>query len=367
MRVLFVWTAAEFSIMDVARGYRDAFVRAGHDVVDFRLYERFKFIEASMRNSNVRETLHAARPDDPNLFEMEVSKIATETVIIEAMKMKPDLVFIVSALGFHPNGLWLLKTWNEQLQASEPGFKCAVLFTESPYEDKGQANFASIYPAMTVFCNDKFSAAKHGWHYLRHAHDPLIHRPVAPDEEKACDVLMIGTGWPERQAFFEAIDWTGINLRIAGLWPGLHGDDCESPLKPYYVFGCIDNEHTPALYCGAKVNLNMHRRSDVAYSVGPRVIELAACGAYQLTDYRLELDDLFPSVGGELWIDTFETSFELSERIRFALANPEWRRIMAEKQRAAVVSETFDHRLVEIFRVLGCEAETRVAPLLAAK
>lgn len=361
MKILFVWAAAEFSIMDVARGYRDAFVRAGHDVADFRLYERYKFIEASLNNTGARAQLNTG-----HAFEMEVSKIASEGVIVEAMKRKPDLVFIVSALGFHPNGLWLLKTWNEQLQAGgDPGFKIAVLFTESPYEDKPQANFASLCPAMTVFCNDKTSAIARGWNYLRHAHDPRVHRPVEPDVEQACDVLMIGTGWPERQQLFEAIDWTGINLRLAGIWPGLRGDDCVSPLKDVYREGCIDNEHTPPIYCAAKVNVNIHRAGLTAYSVGPRVIELAACGAYQVTDYRPELDDLFETAGGGLGIDTFSTPQELEAVIRAALADPGMRHARAAFQRSRVARDTFDQRLTEIFRVLGCEADARVAPLLA--
>ena len=56
--------------------------------------------------------------------------------------------------------------------------------------------------------------------YLPHAWHPLRHRPGIEDPAsiRTHDVVFVGTGFPERFAWFNAIDWTGIDLGLYGTW-----------------------------------------------------------------------------------------------------------------------------------------------------
>jgi spore maturation protein CgeB len=322
MRILFVHSAAGFATFDVARGHLGALQRAGHDVREYKLYARLDYHAAALQASN-----------NPRLVEDYelVSKLACDNVVVEALYHRADVVFIASGRSAHANMVWLLRA---------AGIPAMVLFTESPYEDDEQAEWASAYPEMRCLCNDTFTARQRGWTAISHAFDPTIHRPVAPDPAEACDVLIVGTGWAERVRLLEAIDWTGITLHIRGLWPQIRP---ESPLAPFYVEGCIDNTELPRLYASAKICPNFHRAHAQAESLGPRAFELAACGAFQLADPRPELFRVFGSS-----VPTFTDAASLQAQIRYFLAHDAERRALAARQCEAVQVHTFDARAIEL-------------------
>lgn len=322
MRILFVWPSADFSVSDVARGYRAAFIRQGHEIRDYELARRILYH---------RRAVGEAFREDPRA----VSKQACETILVEAIYHRADLVVIVAGLYFHPVGLQLLR-WG--------GFRTAAFFTESPYEDENQVEWCAHDPEMTVFTHEEMSAVRYGWRYLPHAFDPAIHHPRQPSPAEACDVLMIGTGWPERQQFLEAVDWMGIRLVIRGLWSGISP---ASPLYPFYREGCIDNAQVPALYASAAICLNFHRAHPDAVSLNPRAYELAACGAFQVSDWRRDVDRVF---GGA--VPTFETPQQLEQQIRRYLAQPAERQRLAAEARARVSRDTFDERAAVLMAAL---------------
>lgn len=357
MKVLFCHPAAEFSVSDVARGYRRALVKAGHDVRDYNISARMRY--------------HAKALGEKAEDLATVSKQASETILLEAMYHGADLVFIVSALIFHPVAIALLR------MARVP---TAILHTESPYEDDKQAEWNAANENIWSFTHDSFSAETRGWGFLPHAYDPEIHRPTRtrlytsamkgglfpgllmdgedpgpmitfendPVPGYESDVLFIGTGWQERISFFESIDWTGINLRLLGLWPALSET---SPLRRFYTEGCVDNEEAVKYYRSAKICLNFHRAHPDARSLNPRGYELAATGAFTLTDVR--------SDGVKLFGDsqpTFSTAEDLSSLVRKYLADPEARRRCAVQARACVKHETFDTRVAALFATLQSAA-----------
>lgn len=343
MKVLFCWPAAEFSVSDVARGYRKALVAAGHDIRDYNISARMRY--------------HAKALGEKAEDLATVSKQASETILLEAMYHGADLVFIVSALIFHPVAIALLR------MARVP---TAILHTESPYEDDKQAEWNAANENIWSFTHDSFSAETRGWGYLPHAYDPGIHRPTRsslwiddarqvhthfendPEPGYESDVLFIGTGWQERISFFESIDWTGINLRLLGLWPALSET---SPLRRFYTEGCVDNEEAVKYYRSAKICLNFHRAHPDARSLNPRGYELAATGAFTLTDVRSDGVKLF---GGSQ--PTFSTAEDLSSLVRKYLADPEARRRCAVQARACVKHETFDTRVATLFATLQSAA-----------
>lgn len=322
MKILFVHPATTMSIGDVARGYRSALERSGHEMVDYRLDARLGYHKKAL----------------PIQFanDQTIARFASETILNEAMYCQADLVLIMSGLNVHPIALWLL---------GKAGFRAAVILTESPYEDDAQRQWADLSHVdssvdLTVFTNDRFSAETNGWHLLPPSFDPAIHHPMDPVDELACDVLIVGTGWPERQQVLEAVDWTGIDLRLYGIWPGITPD---SPLAPYYHPRVVDNKGISALYNSAKVNINFHRRSHCALTPGPRVYELAACGAFQISDPRHDLLSLFKGN-----IPTFDGPVELGEAVHYFLDRPEERKLLAAGALDCVCGEDFDRRVTDL-------------------
>ncbi len=332
MKILFVHPSTTMSIGDVGRGYRGALERGGHEVIDYYLDRRIAYHQRAVPP-------HVAS-DQPQV----ISKMASETILNEAMYNSVDLVLIISGLNAHPIALWLL---------GQVGIPAAVIFTESPYDDVAQAQWASLTHVngkvdLTIFTNDRWSAMNHGWCLLPPSFDPAIHRPVASEPDMVCDAVIVGTGWPERQAFLEAVDWSDIDLRIYGIWPALNAD---SPLHRFYRPGVVDNYNIASMYCSAKVCINFHRKSEKALTPGPRTFELAGCGAFQLSDHRRDLATMFGDS-----VPTFDSPQVLGDRIRYYLANPAERATLAAKSRNLVQYETFDQRAASMVAALQSQS-----------
>lgn len=313
-RLLFVWSAAEFSTYDVARGYRSALERTGlYNIRDYKLYARIRYHAAA---------LGAEKSKDLDLLLRQSS----ENVIVEAMKHRADCVFIVSGLALHPDALWYL---------ARTGFKTTTLFTESPYNDEQQRSFHDVYPDMKCFTMEKTSAVS-GWDYLAHAFDPEFHQPVPA--KKVHDVLMIGTLWSNRIKLLDAVDWADIKLTLRGTWQA-PPEPSETRLEKFYDDQCVNNALIMSEYAQAKVCLNIFREHETAQSVNPRTMELAACGAFQLSDYRPELDEIF----GKDVIATF-TPDTLEEQVSYWVTHDVEREERAERARQLVQEHTFDAR-----------------------
>lgn len=317
------------SIADVARGYRNALSRQGHDVFDYNLGARFAYH---------MKALPSEMADNMPVL----SRAASETVVVEALCNSVDRVVIVSGLNLHPIVLWLMGKINVPVD---------VILTESPYEDDSQLQWLDIsHTGMTVdvtaFTNDEYSAKMHGWTFLPPAYDPMIHRLSPVLDENRCDVLMVGTGWPERQAFLEEVDWTGIDLRLYGPWMTVTP---ASPLHKFYRPLIVSNDYIASMYSSAKVCINFHRKDARALTPGPRCYEIAACGAFQLSDPRPGLDQLFGDS-----VPTFNTPAELKKLIRFYIdpANDGERHRRAGDSFNRVQSETFDKRAADMMAAI---------------
>lgn len=339
MKVVFVWPAAEFSVWDVARGYRMALARriGEENIRDYYLNRHASFVTKAL-------------PEDQVANIQVISKLASEVLICEALYFSADLVIIVSGLNFHPATLWMLNKLK---------IPTHVIFTESPYEDENQIDWASVYPGMRIFTNERTSAKKYGWTYLQHAYDPETHfpTPCTLEDYPPCDVLFVGTGWPQRQQMLESVDWTGINLRLEGYWPGLREGEPDSPLKTCYREGFVDNTQINEHYASAKICINFHRSHPTAESANPRVYEIPACGVLQICDDRAEVREVFG-----ISVPTFSTGEELERLIRYYLAHEDARLYLVDQAQKLVQYHTFDQRVGALLdRVTGDASRTVVA------
>lgn len=341
-RILFVHPGADFSIWDVGQGFRKALAKQGHEIHDYFVTRRMQYHALAMERGG-------KSPGKDQIAAL--TKQASETILIEALYHRADLIVVISGLNVNPIAFWLL----DQI---EPRIPVAIVLTESPYDDPPQAEFCAASPGAIVFTNERISAQRYGWHHLPPACDPDVHRPVDSDPAEACDVLMVGTGWPERQALLSEMDWSGIHLRLIGPWPFMQPD---SPLKRFHEDKCVNNDQLPTLYASAKICLNFHRAHGEAESLNPRCYEVASCGAFQLSDRRASLGEIFDES-----VPTFRNASDLEGQIRYYLAHEQARRTLAIAARSRTSGQTFDDRAASMMALIDYELKTRAVAGAAA-
>jgi len=259
--------------------------------------------------------------------------LAYEPIVGAAIKHDADAVLLVCPQYFPGPIAHVLR---------KAGKKTIGYWTEAPYEDTTQAPLQSS-DFDFAFVNDRYSvdlfrAFNPATFYLPHSFDPAIH--YAPEEEARDDkVVFIGTGYSGRWDFFNRVDWSGIDFELRGIWRRRPG---RQRLNKYIQAGVMENDETATMYRQNAVGLSLHRTQRYsmaefeidegdAYSVGPRTYELAACGCFQISDYRRELIDIFGDT-----VPVYETPEELGAIVRQAISDPVWRQEKAAQQRLAV-------------------------------
>jgi hypothetical protein len=171
--------------------------------------------------------------------------------------------------------------------------------------------------------------------------------------ELASDFCFVGTGFKSRVGFFEQMDFSGLDVLLAGTWPDLAED---SLLRKHMPGGetvqCTDNEETAAIYRSSKAGINFYRRESEpghageGWAVGPREVEMAATGLFFLRDSRAEGDGLFPS------LPVFAGPEDASEQLRWWLAHDREREKAAAAARAAVADRTFENHAKRLLKLL---------------
>lgn len=203
--------------------------------------------------------------------------------------------------------------------------------------------------------------------YLPMAADPAVHRPmVLPAEEKPefeADVSFVGAGYANRRQILPRLIAQGWTFK---LW-GNEWDGAEE-LQPVLQRGGrrIDTETCVKVFNGTRINLNLHSHTGEGLDpqadfVNPRTFELAACGAFQLTDHRALLPELFTTEE----IATFRDVEELPELIRTWLAEPAARAATAQQARRRVLAEhTYRHRMASLLAEIGVSQPDRIGSIL---
>lgn len=334
MRILAINPGASYSTADVHNGYVNAWKAQGHTVVGYALDRRLSAAAKWLKYQAKQAGPEAKRPTHN-----DVSYLASFEAFIKALAHDVDWVVVTACLQFHPGVFHAMR---------KSGLRCAVILTESPYQDADQIYWASL--ANVAFTNERTSVETLGQycpstHYLPHGFDPARHYPGAGEANvPAHDVVFVGTDWPERVELLGAVDWSDIDFGLYGFWRTLgsrHG------LRRYLHGGVVDNAVTAALYRQAAIGLNPYRQSvrlekgspriTTAESINPRAVELAACGCFSISDARPEAQEVF----GDL-VPTYTTAAEMEDVVRYYLARPEERARIAAQLPATVHDRTFD-------------------------
>ena len=342
LRIMLCHPGASWSTADVWSGLSHGLKAHGVEVVHYRLDER---IADAKRSLNIRwRTQKRGRPDVPKPTQADV--IYQAGVGERALRKQVHVVLVVSAMFLHPDVLVMLK---------RAGQKVVVLFTESPYDLEGELKIAAVVDGC--WTNERtsvpaFQAVNPCAGYLPHAWHPEKHTTAVPvdDSVPSHDVVFVGSGFAERIEWFNAIDWTGIDLGLYGTWKGF---GLKTQVKRCIRGEQIDNAQAAALYRKATIGLNLYRqyarhadgRRVQVYgeSLSPRAYELAACGSFHLSDYRAEVAEVFGAR-----VPTFRSPSEAGALIRMWLADPAGRARVAAELPACVAEASWVQRAATV-------------------
>lgn len=360
MKVLLVHPGASWSTADVEAGLREGLQHHGVEIIRYRLDVRFER-SMSWLHGAWRKAKHT-NPSIPKPSTADAVYQAGIGALEMALRHQVDVVLVVSGMLLHPDVLVLMR---------RAGLRTTVLFTETPYDLDQELRLAAL--ADGCWTHERtavatFRAVNPQAGYLPHAWAPARHRvdhPSDPPDVRRHDVVFVGSGFPERIAWFNAIDWTGIDLGLYGTWT----DSGLTPALAGAVMGAeIANQQTAALYRRATIGLNLYRTQAgwgtraaplpyPAESLNPRAYELAACGVFHLSAARAEIADVF----GDL-VPTFTSPAEAEALIRQWLADPEGRARVRAALPACVAESSWVERAA---RVIGDLEALLAAPRAA--
>lgn len=319
MRAIVVGPLAAYSIADVAHGWVDGLRDCGVDTAYFDLSAQLGYFRIAEVNGQ-------------KMTEEQAKRAVSLNLLGECYALQPDVVFIVTGHDVD----WPM--------VSRIRCKTVLILTECPYELEGQAHAAAAIDPDLILVNDPVGAEVYEQFaptfYVPHAYRPQVHH--VDGRRRDIDCIFVGTGFPNRIDWLSRADWTGIDLRLGGLWTV----DDDSPLAPFVMRSsdedCIDNALTADLYRSSLCGFNVYRTDSYGehshadgWAVGPREVELAACGVWFARDARGESDELFPM------LPSFTSPEELADQVRWALSHPAERDAAAAAARAAVADRTF--------------------------
>jgi spore maturation protein CgeB len=330
-----------FSVADCHNGWKRAFLNLGCEVVDPNMGERWEFYAQSMRKRGRRYV--------KSLSNYDAMVMAAQGLEAATYQFWPDLIFITSCF-FVPKRT--LQLWRAR------GHKVVILHTESPYEDDGQlmrAPYANINLLNDPTNIERFAELAPTL-YFPHSYDPEVHHPRPAKEDLASDFCFVGTGYPSRVDFLEQVDFGGITVALGGNWNRLPQG---SPLRDAVVHPidhCVDNAEAMELYASTKMSANVYRREaekpehEVGWAMGPREVELAACGVPYLTEPRGENREVLG------FLPTFDGPEDFGEKLRWWLARPDARETIATRARAAIADRTFDNAAKRLLQALDAQS-----------
>ena len=336
------WVVAQpgpsFSVQDVHVGWVEALRAAGQEVHEFNLDDRLTVFGAALKQVG-SETF-------TRMFSAEQAyALAADGLNSMLYKAWPDVLLVVSGFFIPPDILE---------KARRTRTRVVLLHTEAPYENDRMMQLAPYADLLMVDDPTDMGMFQPAVRtvYMPKAYRPSVHNPGPSVPELECDLAFVGTGYPSRVRFLEQMDLSGLDVLLAGNWTGM---TVESPLYPFLahdVDQCLDNARAVDVYRSMRVGLNLYRREAErgevgGWSMGPRELEMAACGAFFLREPRGEGDEVLDM------LPTFTSPGEASELLRYYLDRPDERQALADKARAAVADRTFDSNVASLLRALG--------------
>lgn len=274
----------------------------------------------------------------------------TGPVLELVSQLRPDLVLVLEGMELPipvVNGI------------RSQGIPVAVWFTDDPYYVDVTESMAPNYDhvfTLELNCIGFYQAAGCSQvHYLPLGADHAVFRPQPVMASYLKDVSFIGSAYWNRVGFVRQISpvLEETNSMVSGWW--WERLPQSRRLADRISSGVwLTPEETAKYYYGSRVVLNVHRAHDdesyncnarkiEAFSVNPRTFEIAASGAFQMTDERSDLHHFY--VPGEE-IVTFHSPEDCMDKIRYYLAHEDERREIALRGlRRTLQEHTYSKRI----------------------
>lgn len=357
MRILMVHPGPEFSVADVFNGWKHAFEKLGHDVGVYNTNDRLSFYsQVQIPDFKVDPNPDGSRPFRMAMTREDAVSAAVQGLTHELFMSWPHLVFFVSAF-FIP--AWLMDVMRQRR------LRIVILHTESPYQDDEQLMRAQY--AHVNLINDPLNLEEYAHlapaMYMPHAYDPSVHYPGTGKRD--IDFSFIGTIFESRRIFFEKFFQAADAYKLAENgkfkvamggcgWDGKHLD--ESPMLRFLGHlrdHSVDNKETAGIYRRSKTGINFYRRESEdnhageGWAMGPREVELAACGVPFMRDSRPESDEVFGDI-----LKSFSTPEEAAELLHWYLANEDKATELGREAREAIEDRTFDNHAKTLMKEL---------------
>lgn len=355
MKIVVTAPGPQFSVQDVYHGWVEGLRQVGARVAPFNTDDRLAFYSNALIEDHATGTIRKA------LDYNGAAQLASDGLRGLLWETEPDALIVVSGFFINPRILD---------QARARGIKVVIIFTESPYEDDKQLALAEHCDVALL--NDptnaeRFEAVTGAGRtlYLPHAYRPSVHHLAGGGAEVDVDFAFVGTGYPSRIEFFDGMRTAGAfedrEVVLAGMWQGLdapperYPDYGQHPLVqyvPHPLDECVDNTEAADLYRRTRVGINLYRREAErpehveGLTLGPREVEMAACGLFFLRDRRPEGDhtlDMLPTFGGPA---------EAAELLAYYLRKDDERAALAARAREAVAELTFKNHAARLLTLL---------------
>ncbi len=323
---------------DVHQGWCRGLRAQGVDVVEYDLSERmWLFQNAYLKRDD--EYLLAM----PFRMAVECAAEGLGTWIYETW---PDVVVIISGFFVKADAMRLIR---------RRGQRVVLICTESTYEDDSQLKLAEA--ADLVIVNDPTNLALYQQVteavYVPHSYDPKVHAPGPAVPGRESDLCIVGTGYESRRRWLEQADLSGLDVALLGNWQ-CFDDRPDDPLRASVrqdkLDACIENDDAIGWYRSTRASLNLYRREaqrpelSAGWAMGPREIELAACGVFYLSEPRGENLEVLP------FLPKVMDPGEFREQFDWWLAHDRERVRVVDRAREMLAGWTFENRAAEVLQ-----------------
>lgn len=256
-----------------------------------------------------------------------------------------------------------------QIQAiRSAGIRTAIWFTDDPYYTDVTTQFAPSYDYVITqeIGNVSYyrSLGCSQVHYLPlGVNTRIFHKRIdSQPPEAAADICFMGTAWNNRLALFDELAPFLASKQTVIVGYGWQKLKHYALLAPCIRPVVLSPEDSAELMRGSKIVINHHRSYDdstyfdrntrklPARSINPRTFEIAACGAFQITDVREELPRYFTP--GED-IETYSAPKELTEKLDYYLTHEDERSAIAERSyRKTIEYHNYEKRAEALMEII---------------
>ncbi|WP_164491711.1 CgeB family protein [Staphylospora marina] len=263
-------------------------------------------------------------------------------------RWRPQLLLVMLGVRLSP----VFLEWLQTVRVPR-----AVWFTDDPYAIDVSLRICHAFD--WVFTNESAAVPVYRSFGVSRVHHLPLAAPVPAYSPVArikkvyrSQLVMVGSAFRNRVSAIRRLGPFLRNYQVKLVGPGWNIVNGQSGIRVRNEW--VKPEEARQYYNGADIVLNFHRwhkdphlkqnrRGVRADTPNNRTFEIAACRAFQLLDYRPDLDRFFEP-GKE--IVSFRTSEEFKELVRFYLPRERLRREIAEKAyRRTMAEHLYEHRI----------------------